>query len=638
MTFFDALKARNPASLTVSPGKRFSDIVYHDEPPEYPRCSAEGVLHVIRKTGESHVLSGLQYSFLHSNQSKSSCPELLRDCTRVVSTCRGVFICQYASSSFAAQTHSSVDLYNPIFVHNEIHQRRRALLRFLLAVEETKCRDTCVLQRSIVQLTDTPNGRAVACQGYGGPRTSTTVNSGRHLFLVVPGTCTSDDVYAGFARWAEDRTSTQQALLDLVEEGEFCDTIYAFNRRPKDDICQRHTVSHEREQSATLKPLTCKVRAIELRFEPPIGLEFLIMEGEHAHPPPPRAKIPSSLTAAITRHVHQRPTETAMRVMMSSDLWGDGKSAVNAHPGLGNVDSIQRVITSARGSKHGEGFEGICHEMIRPRDSSAPSPFENHFRDYVQFQTCYGDGHVYTLCMFLNDYEKKLLNRARYLEGDVYFKTLRAPNTILSFSTWDFEADMQVVVARFETNRSSSEEQFYRMIIALFNILADNGVRVTFASAPGGWRFVLDFCMPQAKALARAACRLGGDVCTVEEMFKLIIDGCKTHRDKMIRKVALSCVVLLEKKDRPAEKKRIEEQLMNAAAESLEGSWQRAWADIATQYPHVAKKAEWWCDPLVMSMCVFAERSTAPSADVPDSTNQEEGFFFGLRPSLHMRE
>jgi hypothetical protein len=192
MTFFDALKERNPPSLTVSPGKSFSDIVYHEEPPEYPRCSTEGVLHVIRKTWNLHGLSGSQYSFLHVSQSKSSCPDLQRQCTRVASTCRGVFICQYASSSFMNQTHSDVNLEDPLFIQNEVHHRRRALLRFLLSVEETKCRDACVLHRSIVRLTDVPDGLAIACEGFGGPKTSTSLNSGKHMFLVVPATCTSD--------------------------------------------------------------------------------------------------------------------------------------------------------------------------------------------------------------------------------------------------------------------------------------------------------------------------------------------------------------------------------------------------------------------------------------------------------------
>ena len=86
-------------------------------------------------------------------------------------------------------------------------------------------------------------------------------------------------------------------------------------------------------------------------------------------------------------------------------------------------------------------------------------------------------------------------------------------------------------------------------------------------------------------------------------------------------------VALLEKKDRAAENVRIQEQLITAASDSLSGSWQNAWKDIVTRYPHVATKAEWWCDPLVMSMFVFAERGVIPTSDVPNSTNQEEGNF-----------
>jgi hypothetical protein len=301
------------------------------------------------------------------------------------------------------------------------------------------------------------------------------------------------------------------------------------------------------------------------------------------------------------------------------------ESALDEHPGLGNVDSIQRVITTARGLKHGDGFEGILHEMVRPRDENNPSPFESSFRDYMQLLSSYGDGHVFDVCMFMGEYEKALLAKTSYMEVDVYFKTLRAPNTTLCMSTWDHDAKMQVALARVGTNHSSSEEQFCRMFLAIFNQWLDRGVRVSFTGTPTDWRFVADFCMAQAKGLARAAARIGGNVITPEDMLARIMDGCKTHFDRMLHKVTLRCVMYLEKTNRNIEKERIYAQLLAASVDSQRGAWQAAWDDIVVKYPHVQGQAEWWCNQQVMGMIVFAEKAVAPVASIPNSTNREEG-------------
>jgi len=286
------------------------------------------------------------------------------------------------------------------------------------------------------------------------------------------------------------------------------------------------------------------------------------------------------------------------------------------------VDSIQRVVTSARGQKHGDGFEGILHELIRPREIGSPSPFE-----YVRLLSSYADGHVFTLCTLLGAYERRLLSRASYMEVDVYFGTLRAPDTILSFSTWDRDASIQVVVVRVETNKSSSEDQFYRMILATFNFFLDNGIRVLFAPSPEGWVFVADFCLPQAKALARAACRIGGDAMSVDEMMGHIMQGCSTHKDRMIYKVVRRCVETLDKQERDQEAERIAEQLQSACASHQEGAWKQAWTEIVSKYEHVRKQAEWWCNPVVMRMIVFAAQSVV-RVGIPNSTNAEEGIHF----------
>jgi hypothetical protein len=110
----------------------------------------------------------------------------------------------------------------------------------------------------------------------------------------------------------------------MVGDGEFCDTVCAFSRRPKDMQCQRHDVSNTGESGHTLKVLDCKVRLDIIRFTPHFGMDLVISQGEHTHPPPPRAKIPAVLQDEITQHIHRRPTQTAMRVMASADLWGDG--------------------------------------------------------------------------------------------------------------------------------------------------------------------------------------------------------------------------------------------------------------------------------------------------------------------------
>jgi hypothetical protein len=260
--------------------------------------------------------------------------------------------------------------------------------------------------------------------------------------------------------------------------------------------------------------------------------------------------------------------------------------------------------------------------MIRPKDDT-PSPYQDSFRDYVQLLSSFADGHVFDVCAFLNRYETDLLNKAKYLEVDVYFKGLRSPNTTLSFSTWDHEANMQIVVVRVQTSRSSSEVQFARMFLAIFNLFLDAGIKVKF-SGPEFWRVVADFCMGQARGVANAACRVEGGTSTVEEMLKTIMDGCKTHRDRMIRKVIVRCVSVLQGATRAKEYARLQEKLVSACDTPVRGAWVQAWDEIATQYPHVQKQGQWWCNELVMSMIVFAERPVVMSS-IPDSTNKEEG-------------
>ena len=116
------------------------------------------------------------------------------------------------------------------------------------------------------------------------------------------------------------------------------------------------------EDASTLEHIECKAsldRIVIKENNLNIDIELVICNGDHPHPPPPRARVPIHIQKAISDHVQQHPADTAFKAMSSKQLFGDSKCSVNSHPSLGNIDSVQRIVSKAKDSKFGNGFEGV---------------------------------------------------------------------------------------------------------------------------------------------------------------------------------------------------------------------------------------------------------------------------------------
>jgi hypothetical protein len=260
-------------------------------------------------------------------------------------------------------------------------------------------------------------------------------------------------VSSAWTYWAESRTEAKTVLSDIIADGDFCNSVYGINRKPKDGSCHRHDISNDAETVQSLLLVPCGVQFEQVRFQGNIGLEFVIVRGLHPHPPPPRAKLSRAVQGQMLDYLQRHPNATAMGVMTASDLWGDAKSAITVHPGAGNLDTVQRVISEFRVSKHGDGFEGVLSTLLsQAKDQQGPY---RSFEGYVQGLHTFADGHAFVVCCLLNHYERLLFARMRCAETDVYFKQLRGL-TSLSISTWDAEGKLQVVLVR--SNQSICNE------------------------------------------------------------------------------------------------------------------------------------------------------------------------------------
>ena len=166
-TFFDDIKEAlgQHDQIELLKGQVVSDIEFHEEIPEYPRTSAEGVTHFVRVDNSDNKLTeDIQYSLQHIRQQSVNCPEFGIKCTKHTYECRACYICKHGEDSFKSASHSSVNLKSAMYQQNDFVNRRGNLLYFIQNSKGIKCNSECKeKERLVVPLRDNPLRFAVAC-------------------------------------------------------------------------------------------------------------------------------------------------------------------------------------------------------------------------------------------------------------------------------------------------------------------------------------------------------------------------------------------------------------------------------------------------------------------------------------------
>ena len=183
LSFFNELKDLNLDGLKVNK-QIYHDITFHEIPPEYFKSGQSGpVLHIVKvdKRADVNAFSNLQYTIKQKHNFAVAIEDLDINGRRYNHQCTGVKVCKYANADFKNNSHTYVDINNPLYISNELHSQKRSLLRFLLAIEETKCRDVgCSKPRELRALTDQSSRVAIVCRAYDQELSSTVTNSSEH--------------------------------------------------------------------------------------------------------------------------------------------------------------------------------------------------------------------------------------------------------------------------------------------------------------------------------------------------------------------------------------------------------------------------------------------------------------------------